>query len=102
MGRKFPEVTRDEFRAIDAVYDAYMALNAAQSLRRLGVVPRHDGHADAMGLVADSARAAFRILGFTRGEARRIWAEMVDNGSGTEWNVRLLRDGVIAVNDGRY
>jgi hypothetical protein len=99
MGRKFPEVTRDEFRAIDAIYDAYMALNAADT--PLAWSPRHDGHADAMGLVADSARAAFRILGFTRGEARRVWAEMVDNGSGTEWNVRLLRDGVIAVNDGR-
>jgi hypothetical protein len=40
MGRKFPEVTRDEFRAIDAVYDAYMAFNAADSHSAVsGVVP---------------------------------------------------------------
>lgn len=93
MTRNLPEVTADEIRAIDAIWDAYLALNAAD--RPLAFSPRHDGHGDAMELLAQSARACLRILGFTRGQARTVWRAMVDNASGAEWNIGLLRQGVI-------
>lgn len=101
--RNFPEVTRHEFRAIDSIYDAVMAVNAAdsESDSQLPWSPRHDGRSDPMTLLGDAARSGLRILGFTRGEARVIWAEMLDNGSGAEWNVNLLRTGVIGTHN-RY
>jgi hypothetical protein len=94
---KTPEVSRDEIRAIDAIWDAYLAVNATDSKTpsQLPWSPRHDGHADPMELLAESARACLRILGFTRGQARKVWHAMCDNGSGAEWNIGLLRQGII-------
>lgn len=104
MTTRLPEVTAYEIRAIDAIYDAYMAINASdrETKSQLPYSPRHDGHADPMELCADSARACLRILGFTRGQARIIWHEMCDNASGAEWNINLLRTGIIGTHNRSY
>lgn len=95
-----PKVLREEIAAIDAVYDAYMAMNTADA--PLAWSPSPTGQPDVMSMLADSGRATMRVLGFTRSQARVVWAEMIDNGSGAEWNINLLRTGIITTRTRRY
>lgn len=94
-----------ELEAIDALWDAYMALNAAGVREPGTTTPDHvgesplahqDGPAAPMALVAKGARAALaRIPGVGDAGARKIWAEMVENASGARWNYDMWRVGHI-------
>lgn len=80
-----------ELDAIQALYNAYMALNATGTDMSVGWTP-----STPMQITARAARAALAMLpGVSARDARIIWDEMCDNGSGAQWNYNLWRDGEI-------
>jgi hypothetical protein len=80
-----------ELDAIQALWDAYMALNATGTDLARGWSP-----GDPMTMVADAARAALALLpGVGTKGAREIWEAMSDNGDGARWNYDLWRKGEI-------
>lgn len=83
-----------ELEAVEAIFTAYMALNAAGGGREPLAV--QDGDESPMSLVARGGKAALaRIAGVGTRGGRIIWDEMVDNGSGARWNYNLWRTGQI-------
>lgn len=94
------EVSREEVQlgyggqinAIDAIYDAYMALNAADGV----FAQEYGSKANPMALVAKAGKAALALLdGVSAAQAAKIWDYMVNNGSGARWNYDLWRNGQI-------
>lgn len=79
--RKVPAPTAREFFAIDAIYSAYMACNAADGELAKGYRPTHT-----MIRLAESGRAAWRQIGFTAREAAYRWWIMCDGASGAEYS----------------
>ena len=83
-----------ELEAVEAIWDAYMALNAAGGGHEPLAV--QDGPASPMALVAKGGRAALaRIAGVGDLGAEKIWDAMVDNGCGARWNYGVWRRGEI-------
>lgn len=85
--------TASEFRAIDAIYAAYMACNAAERAPGWdsGLCYSYSTAPGVMGALEDAGRMAWRMLGFTPRAAREIWWGMCDGGSGAEWHLAEWR-----------
>jgi len=80
-----------QIEALDALYAAYMALNAAG-----GHFAWDNNSTSPMALVAKAAKAALaRLTGVSARDARVIWDHMVENASGASWNYDLWRNGDI-------
>lgn len=86
-----------ELEAVDALYAAYMALNAVGRREgRESHLAWEDGPQAPMALTAKAARAALaRIPGVGARQAAIIWEHMVNNGSDAQWNYDLWRKGQI-------
>lgn len=78
--RKFPEPTKRELFAIDAIYSAMMACNSADEPLARGYEPHHT-----FVRLAEAGRAAWRQIGFTPREAAYRWWIMCDGASGAEY-----------------
>jgi hypothetical protein len=83
--------TGGELAAIDALFDAYMALNATNT--RLAYDDHKFSPMRTTGRAAIEALA--RIEGVGHAGAERIWEHMVGNASGAQWNYDLWRKGEI-------
>ncbi len=94
-----------ELEAVQAVYNAYMAMNAAGVRTGLttpygtgqeSALAYEDGPQAPMSLLAKAGRAALaRVPGVGDVGARTIWHHMVDNASGAQWNYDLWIKGEI-------
>lgn len=78
-----------ELAAVDKIFEAYMACNAADG--KLAYSWSHSP--GVMGALADAGRKAWRTLGATPLEARLLWWAMCDGGSTAAWVVDLLLRG---------
>lgn len=80
-----------ELEAIQAIYNAYMALNAAD-----GPMAWEDGPGSPMKLMARGAvNALSRLPGVNRRQAHIIWDAMCDGASGAHYAYDLWRRGDI-------
>lgn len=87
--------SRTELRAIDAIYSAYMACNAAYAddgeRKDSQLAHSWSDAPGVMGALADAGRMAWRTLGFTPRAARELWWAMCDGASGAEWHLAEWR-----------
>lgn len=80
-----------QIQALDAIYDAYMALNAAG-----GQFAWDNGPRSPMATIAKGAKVALaRLPGVSPHAAAVIWDAMTDGASGAQWAYDLWRKGEI-------
>lgn len=80
-----------ELEAVQAIYDAYMALNATGGR----MASDWDKFSPMRVMARGGVEALARIEGVGHSGAARIWEEMCDNASGARWNYDLWRKGEI-------
>lgn len=86
--------TADELRAIDGIYAAYMACNAADTEVLRSRLAQDHSKSSPMSKLADAGRASLRLVkGVSYNGGTQIWEAMCDGGSDAAWCIDLWVKG---------